>query len=154
MNIKSPIKIREYKTEDKKQIVNLLRLNTPKYFAPEEEVDLIHYLDNEIELYYVIEFENDIVGSGGINFAENKTIGKIGCDILHPDYQGKSLGTQLMEYRIDKLKSIESVQRIMVRTSQVAYEFYEKKGFSLIKIVKDYWAKGFDMYNMEYNQRI
>ncbi|WP_099291381.1 GNAT family N-acetyltransferase [Butyricimonas sp. Marseille-P3923] len=145
------ITIREYKSIDKSSVMNLIRLNTPEYFAPEEENDFSKYLDNERELYYVLLFNEKIVGCGGINFAENKTIGKISWDILHPEYQGKSLGTRLLEYRIEKLESIKSVQKITVRTSQVAYQFYEKQGFELKEIKKDYWAKGFDMYKMEYS---
>ena len=144
------ITIREYKSIDKSSVMNLIRLNTPEYFAPEEEDDFSNYLDNERELYYVLLFNEKIVGCGGINFAENKTIGKISWDILHPEYQGKSLGTRLLEYRIEQLESIKSVQKITVRTSQVAYQFYEKQGFELKEIKKDYWAKGFDMYKMEY----
>lgn len=144
------ITIREYKSIDKSSVMNLIRLNTPEYFALEEEDDFSNYLDNERELYYVLLFNEKIVGCGGINFAENKTIGKISWDILHPEYQGKSLGTRLLEYRIEKLESIKSVQKITVRTSQVAYQFYEKQGFELKEIKKDYWAKGFDMYKMEY----
>ena len=71
----------------------------------------------------------------------------------HPDYQGKSLGTKLLKHRIDKLNSIDGIQKITVRTSQVAYKFYEKQGFELFEIKKDYWAEGFDMYNMEYKQK-
>lgn len=151
MNDKGTITIREYDPKDKIEIIKLLQLNTPDFFAPEEEKDLIHYLDNEIELYYVVVAGHLIVGCGGINFAENKTIGRISWDILHPDYQGKSLGTQLIKHRITKLKTIESVKKITVRTSQAAYAFYEKKGFNVLEIKKDYWAKGFDMYYMEYN---
>jgi ribosomal protein S18 acetylase RimI-like enzyme len=57
-----------------------------------------------------------------------------------------------LKHRIDKLNSIGSIQKITVRTSQVAYKFYEKQGFELFEIIKDYWADGFDMYNMEYKQ--
>ena len=80
-------------------------------------------------------------------------MGKICCDIFHPDYQGKSLGTKLLKHRIDKLKSIKTIQIITVRTSQVAYKFYEKQGFELFEIKKDFWADGFDMYNMIYKQQ-
>lgn len=67
-----------------------------------------------------------VFGCGGINFAENKTIGKISWDIIHPDFQGKSLGTKLLKYRIEVLKTIPGIQKITVRTLQVAYKFYEK----------------------------
>lgn len=142
--------IREYTIIDKNDVMNLIRLNTPKYFAPEEEGDLSNYLDNERELYFVLLFDGETVGCGGINFGDNNTTGKISWDILHPDYQGKSLGTKLLKHRIAKLESIESITRITVRTSQVAYAFYEKQGFVLNQIAKDFWARGFDMYSMEY----
>ena len=147
------ITIRDYEPKDKNEAINLIRLNTPEYFAVEEEEDLNKYLETERELYYVLLYDQKIVGCGGINFAEKNTIGKISWDIFHPDYQGKSLGTKLLKHRIDKLNSIESIQKITVRTSQVAYKFYEKQGFELFEIKKDYWADGFDMYNMKYQQK-
>ncbi len=131
--------------------MNLIGLNTPRFFAKEEADDLSRYLDKEIELYYVLSVDKKIVGCGGINFAENKTVGKISWDIIHPDFQGRSLGTLLLKHRLEVLQSIESIRKITVRTSQVAYKFYEKQGFILHEIKKDYWAEGFDMYYMEYS---
>ena len=144
------ITIREYEPTDKDAVINLIRLNIPKYFAPTEETDLNYYLDHERELYYVLLFDGQIVGCGGINFEDKKTTGKISWDILHPQYQGKSLGSQLLKYRIEKIKVIDSIQKITVRTSQLAYKFYEKQGFELNEVKEDYWAKGFDLYRMEY----
>jgi ribosomal protein S18 acetylase RimI-like enzyme len=45
---------------------------------------------------------------------------------------------------------MDNITTIMVRTSQLAYKFYEKNGFILKEIEKDYWAKGFDLYSMTY----
>ena len=149
----SLITIREYEPSDKNDVINLIKLNTPEFFATDEEEDLKKYLEAERELYYILLYDEKIVGCGGINFSGDKTIGKISWDIFHPDYQGKSLGTKLLKHRIDKLNSIEGIQKITVRTSQVAYKFYEKQGFELFEIKKDYWAEGFDMYNMEYKQK-
>ena len=148
----SDIAIREYVDPDENEIIHLLRLNTPEFFAVDEEEDLKKYLETERELYYVLLCDNKIVGCGGINFADGKTRGKISWDIFHPDYQGKALGTKLLKHRIDKLKSIKTIQKITVRTSQVAYKFYEKQGFELFEINKGFWADGFDMYNMVYKQ--
>jgi ribosomal-protein-alanine N-acetyltransferase len=148
------ITIREYDTKDKNEVINLIRLNTPEYFAVDEEEGLNKYLETERELYYVLLYDGKIVGCGGINFSDGKTIGKISWDIFHPDYQGKSLGTKLLKHRIDILNSIDEVQKITVRTSQVAYKFYEKQGFELFEIKRDYWAEGFDMYNMVYKQQL
>lgn len=143
------IYIREYIPSDKEAVLKLIRLNTPQYFAPEEEADLSKYLDDEKEYYYVILSKMEIIGCGGINMADNGTRGKISWDIIHPDWQGRSLGSMLLKYRIRVLKSM-GIGHITVRTSQVAYKFYQKRGFILKNIKKDYWAKGFDMYAMEY----
>lgn len=146
------ITIRAYELKDEREVINLLRLNTPEYFAIDEEEDLKQYLERERELYYVLLYDGKIVGCGGINFADDNTTGKISWDIFHPEYQGKSLGTKLLRHRIEKLQSIDGIQKITVRTSQVAYKFYEKQGFALVEIIKDYWSDGFDLYNMEYKQ--
>jgi hypothetical protein len=36
----------------------------------------------------------------------------------------------------------------MVRTTQLVYPFYQKAGFTLDKVEQDYWANGFDLYQM------
>jgi ribosomal-protein-alanine N-acetyltransferase len=144
--------IRNYKNEDKGNVLALFRLNVPTYFSPEEEKGLIYYLDHEIEKYFVLEVKNKIIGCGGINFAENKAIGKISWDFMHPDYHGQGFGTMLLKHRLDILKEMKGLNKIMVRTSQLAYQFYEKSGFEVVEKIKDYWAKGFDLYTMEYRR--
>ena len=66
------IVIREYLTTDKEVVMNLIKLNTPNFFAKEEVNDLSNYLDKEIELYYVLLVDGKVVGCGGINFAESR----------------------------------------------------------------------------------
>jgi ribosomal-protein-alanine N-acetyltransferase len=140
--------IRKYTPDDKEALIHLLRLNTPEYFAASEEVDLLYYLDHHASDFYVIEIGDNIVGCGGINFAEEDTIGKLSWDIFHPRYQGQGLGSKLTRFRIEKIKENPSVKSITVRTSQLAYKFYEKLGFELTKTEKDYWAPGYHMYQM------
>ncbi|HTO17301.1 MAG TPA: GNAT family N-acetyltransferase [Edaphocola sp.] len=147
------ITIRAYEIADKDAVISLIKWNTPRFFAQEEEIDFREYLENKRELYYVLLYNEKIVGCGGINFENKKTIGKISWDIFHPDYQGKALGTRLLEYRINTLNSIDSIRKIIVRTSQFAYKFYEKKGFEILEVIKDYWTDGFDLYYMEYKQK-
>mgnify|MGYP002926648809 FL=1 len=140
----SHIIIREYCPTDRNDVMNLIRLNIPKYFAVKEEADLGRYLDEEVELYYVLLFAGMIVGCGGINFADNMTTGKISWDIVHPAYQGKSLGTKLLNHRIEKLRNISSIKKIIVRTSQLVYKFYEKQGFVLLEVCLLYTSDAAD----------
>jgi ribosomal-protein-alanine N-acetyltransferase len=141
--------IRPYEKSDKADVINLFRLNTPIYFSTEEEDDLIYFLENEREQYYVVSINEEIVGCGGYNFSEDKSTGIICWDIVHPNFQGKSVGRNLLNYRITQIKNVKSIRKITVRTSQMVYPFYEKHGFELVEIVEDYWAKGFHLYRME-----
>ena len=92
------IVIRENEPADKEAVLSLIRANHAEYFAPEEEADLSRYLDCEREWFYVLLFDGKIVGCGGINLADERTTGKISWDILHPEYQGRSLGTRLLGF--------------------------------------------------------
>lgn len=141
--------IRKYTPADKTRVIELFQLNTPEYFSPIEEDGLIDYLANHSDNYFVAEEGGMIVGSAGFNLSENGKTGKLSWDIIHPDSHGKGIGTTLTKYRIQRLKEIESVKIISVRTSQVVYKFYEKFGLELQEVVNDYWAPGFDLYRLD-----
>ncbi len=141
--------IRPYEKSDFGGVINLLRLNTPNYFSQEEEEDLIYFLENERQQYYVVEINKEIVGCGGYNLSENKSTAIICWDIVHPNFQGKSIGRNLLNYRITQIKNVKSIRKITVRTSQLVYQFYEKQGFVLVEIVEDYWSEGFHLYRMD-----
>ena len=144
------VSIRKYLPADKDAVLALFRMNVPRYFAPAEEEDLRYYLDHHAENYFLLEQAGTLLGSGGFNVDDDFSVGKISWDIFHPEQQGKGLGTFLTKYRIEVLQAHPTVKTISVRTSQLAFGFYEKRGFVLQKMVKDYWAEGFDLYQMEY----
>lgn len=141
--------IRKYTDKDKSGVLDLLKYNTPEYFDPSEERELIAYLDNEIEDYFVVEEDRKIIGSGGINYFPEEKTARISWDIIAPKYQGKGVGKQLTLHRLDYIRKSDSVESIVVRTSQLVYKFYKNVGFKLEKVEKDYWAKGFDLYLMK-----
>jgi [ribosomal protein S18]-alanine N-acetyltransferase len=142
------ITIKDYNSKDKGRILELLRLNTPKYFDPQEEQDLLRFLEGELEEYFVVEADGAIVGCGGMNYENDLETGIISWDIFHPDYQGKSLGTQLTQFRLKKLNELETIKTIKVRTSQHTWRFYEKQGFRLLRTEENFWAPGIDLYEM------
>lgn len=141
--------IRPYKNTDKDNLLHILRLNTPKFFDASEAPEFAEYLDKLREEYFVVEEEGQVLGSGGINYFTKDKIARISWDVVHPNAQGKGLGSQLIRFRVNKIKENLAIETIVVRTSQVVYRFYEKCGFTLRKVEKDYWAPGFDLYYME-----
>ena len=84
----SPL-IRQYSSYDYDSVLELIRLNTPTYFSREEEKDLADYLKFKIQDYFVIDLNNQIVGSGGINYSDDKVKGIISWDMIDPKFQGK-----------------------------------------------------------------
>lgn len=144
------ISIRSYEAQDKKRLLAILGLLVPTHFAAEEIADLDQYLDQEIELYFVAELHGRVVAAAGINFDKKAGIGKLSWDFVHPEEQGKGIGKKMLLHRLEILKSMGDIHIISVRTSQLAFQFYEKNGFEIVEIREDYWAPGFDMYKMIY----
>ncbi|WP_375580716.1 GNAT family N-acetyltransferase [Marivirga tractuosa] len=143
------MKIRPYISSDKAVILQLFDWNTPQYFDETERAGLVHYLENETEDYFVVEDKGQIVGAGGINYEPQAKTAVFSWDIIKPTEHGKGIGRKLTQHRIQHINTKADIEKIIVRTSQYTDKFYEKMGFKLLKVEKDYWAKGFDLYQME-----
>lgn len=140
--------LRPYEAGDYQQVLQLFLLNTPQYFAPQEQADLESFLNKEREEYYVItDDEGIIVACGGNNIKDNT--GWLSWYIVHPECQGKGLGKMMVSYNLRSLKKKVHLTGIKVRTSQLVYRFYERSGFRLLSTTKDYWGEGLDLYEME-----
>ncbi|MBE0390793.1 GNAT family N-acetyltransferase [Flavobacterium sp. PL002] len=146
--------IRKYSQKDKLEVIKLLQQNTLDYFDPAEESDLENYLEKEVEDYFVYEENEKIIGAGGINYFAQDRIARISWDLIAPEAQGMGIGKKLTHFRFSHLNNNPNVELIVVRTTQLVYGFYEKMGFNLIKVEKDFWAKGFDLYLMQMKNRI
>lgn len=143
--------IRKYSYIDKPKLIELIRQNTPEYFDASEEGDFENYLDTEVEDYFVYEENFEVIGGGGVNCFPTEKLARISWDMIEPKFHGKGIGKKLTQFRINHLKGNPEIEVILVRTSQFAYKFYEKMGFELEKVEKDFWAKNFDLYQMRMN---
>lgn len=141
--------IRPFKISDKKQLVDIFTLNTPKYFAPEEVQDFEAYLAQQGDTYFTVEHQNEIVGGVGCYVKESDKSGRITWIFFHPNSSGNGLGTKAVTHCLNMLKLNPRVEKLVVTTSQLAYKFFGKFGYKLIKTEKDYWGKGLDLYLME-----
>ncbi|MEM5567001.1 GNAT family N-acetyltransferase [Psychroserpens sp. AS72] len=140
--------IRAYTSQDKSKLIELLRQNTPEYFAASEEIDFVNYLHNDIEDYFVYEEDSKIIGCGGINYFPEEKSARISWDMIDPKSHGKGIGKKITQHRIHHINANPNIDFIIVRTTQLVYKFYEKMGFELQNIEKDFWAKDFDLYEM------
>lgn len=143
------IQLRAYRSDDLPVVLDLFHRHVPEAFAPTEEADLLTYLQYQREDYFVVEEQNRVIGAGGINYFPTDRIARLSWDLLHPEAQGRGIGRALVHHRIGHIRKTGAYATIIVRTSQMAYQFYEKVGFKLMKKELDYWADGYDLYVME-----
>ena len=141
--------IRPYHPSDKPALIELIRLNTPKYFDPSEEAWFSNFLDKEVEDYFVLEKDEKIVGCGGVNYEEGGQAAVLSWGMIHPTHHTQGLGSILTKHRINHVKTKPEAKKIVVRTSQHTYSFYLKMGFTLIKTKANHWGPGLDLYYME-----
>lgn len=142
--------IRPYQPVDFQEVIGVFNTNVPDFFDPSETQDLFHYLEQEIEDYFVIIKDAQIVGAGGINYDTDGITARLSWDFLDRNMQQNGAGTLLTRHRILHVQQLPHIQRLIVRTSQMAEGFYQKMGFEVKERLPDYWAKGFDLVLMEF----
>ena len=147
------VMIQAYSPSDIPELLELLQTRIPDFFHPSELADYEQYLREEVYQYFVWREKNRILGAGGLNYLSEQQETRISWDVVHPSAEGKGIGAQLAQHRIRLAREQHPNCVLIVRTSQLAYGFYEKQGFELKKVEKDYWAEGFDLYQMEWKAK-
>ena len=142
------IEIRQFKHHDLKQLLAIFGKNIPQFFAPHEMAEYVDYLTNYPSNYFVIEYEGAAAGGAGYRLTGNGVSGSITWIFFDPMFKGHGLGRMTITYLMKELKVVHKVDAVQVRTSQLAYRFFEKFGFEITSTTKDFWAPGLDLYEM------
>ena len=140
--------IRRYISSDKESLLKIFKRNVPEFFDKNEIKDFEKYLEQRAATYLTIEVNHTIVGGTGYYVNEHDKSGRITWIFFDPSYSGQGLGKQSVEYCLKLLSKDNSVEKFIVTTSQFAYKFFEKFGYSITKIEENYWGKGLDLYEM------
>ena len=143
------MEIRTYQKTDQAALIELMQAHVPTYFAASEVNDYLDYLDELREDYFVIELDQKVVAGGGINYFPEQRTARISWDVVSHQHTGQGLGKRLVAHRIAHIRSQDLADKVVVRTSQFAYDFYAKQGFTLLTTTPDFWAPGYDLYEME-----
>lgn len=146
---KQSIMIQLFRPEDQTRLVEIFKLNVPKYFDKKEIKDFERYLGQNGGTYFTITQNHQIVGGIGYYVNEQDNFGRITWIFFDPEYAGNGLGKKAVNYCHEILKNDKRVEKFVVTTSQHAFRFFERFGYKMVKIEKDYWGKGLDLYEME-----
>ena len=141
--------IRQFKQTEKEALLDILKVNTPLYFHPKELEDFSQYLDANADFYFVYLEAGTIAGGAGWHLDDAQKSGSISWVLCRPEFQGMGIGKSLVETCLDRLRQEKKIQKIVVRTSQLAYRFFTKFGFEVVETRENYWGPGLDLYLME-----
>ena len=140
--------IRSFYNVDLEQLIEVLQLNIPQNFAPSELSDFKSYIRNHQETYFVLEKDKNLVGGFGYEVLDVPSIVAIKWIFTHPSHKGTGLGRKAVEYCLQLFRNKKEIHTVMVDTSQLASEFFEKFGFTVILTEKNHWGEGLDLVRM------
>ncbi len=144
-----PYSYRPYTDTDHAALLTVLRRNVPQAFAAEEVPEFDAFLSKLPGPYYVVELDGQFVGACGYGLLnEQPDTARICWIFADPDGQNRGFGTFILTAIEAELRTLPGVATVDVRTSQVAYRFFEKHGYGLTEVRPDYWTPGFDLYWM------
>lgn len=143
------MEIRPYRPSDQRLQLAVFRKHTPEMFAPGEVAVFKDYLERMPETYYSLLADEKVIGGAGLYYHEEDQSGRISWIFIDPAYLGQGLGRRLSEHCHNLLILDPRVQKLVVRTSQKAWQFFTRLGYQLISTESDYWGPGLDLYLME-----
>lgn len=156
--------IRKYTKNDRAACLEVFKQNVPQYFAVKEIADFEQFLAVfEAEMtaeptklqteYLVLEYNNEIIGCGGFGISHtDPTAVTFIWGFVHPKFHKEGFGKQLFLHRLAQLKTQFATLPIILDTTQFSYSFFEKYGFKTTNIQADYYAPGYDRYDMIYSE--
>ena len=144
-----PFSYRPYTDADHAPLLAILRRNIPQAFAEEEVADFTGFLNKLPGPYYMVEQDGKLVGACGYGVLNDPPDTARICWIFaDPNQQSRGFGTFILTAIETELRTLPGITAVDVRTSQVAYRFFEKHGYELTEVRADYWTPGFDLYWM------
>lgn len=106
-------------------------------------------LDNELAYFFVMTYSEVVIGF--CHFWITFDSVAIVQFAIHPNLQGKKLGTLLMRHFLDRVERLEEIRAITleVRThNEPAIALYLNHGFQIINTKKQFYSNGDDAYYM------
>jgi [ribosomal protein S18]-alanine N-acetyltransferase len=131
--------IRLIKTTDIFQIAELEETTLGQSLGTEFLLQEIMY--NPYAYYIVYELNQEVIGYLGYRLHEN--MAEMMNFVIKQEYQNQEFGTQLIEesFKHFKANHIKTITLEVRKNNQKARRFYEKQGFSVSHIKKNYYDK-------------
>jgi len=139
------ITIRKMRYEDTKQVQSIAKttwnatyegiipLEVQKNFLKLNYSDESMKLRIERSIVYVAEVEGKVVGFANYSIVRDGGKVELAAIYLYPEFQGKGIGTVLIQQAVKELIGIKEIYINVERDNKIGMNFYGAKGFEIIK---------------------
>ncbi|MFF1946071.1 GNAT family N-acetyltransferase [Rhodococcus qingshengii] len=141
--------IKEYRNSDYADCLEIIRGNTPDFFAPEEISEFEEFLTELRSSYYVVEVDGTIVACGGWSLRPDGSASLCWGMVKRSEHR-KGIGSYLLDERLQLIRSEGSVSSVALVTSQHSQPFFERLGFDVVGIEPDGFSLGLDAVHMRF----
>jgi len=141
--------IRNMKKKDIKQVQHVARTSwhsTYEGIIPREIQDKflnMAYSDEMMKrrlkqsIMFVAEVERKVIGFANYSPVNRDGMTELTAIYLYPAYQGKGIGTALLEEGIQRLRAVKEIRLNVEQNNRIGMEFYEAKGFAAVSEFDD-----------------
>lgn len=146
--VEPPLRSREYQPEDLAGVLAVFDSNVPEFFTTPERGAFEEFLGNLPGPYFVVEYDDSIVGCGGYAVVLDESKADLCWGMVARALHGRGIGRFLTELRINAARSDPRLSMVILNTSQHTEAFYERMGFVTEKFSKNGFAPGLDRCDM------
>lgn len=151
--------IRSYKPTDYAGCIEAFHSNEPEFFAAhelEEFRTLLEDLAADIEkgdsasstYYFVVETAGRVAACAGFHLPPDGGPAMLVWGMVARRFHRQGIGKLLLTFRLDRIQELRPGSPIILDTTQWSYPFFEKLGFRITHITRDFYAPGLDRYDM------
>ena len=91
----------------------------------------------ERSFLFVAEIDSNVVGFANFSPVNDEGKAELGAIYLYPEYQGKGIGSALLQKGINELEGVEEIYINVERDNEIGKSFYDAKGFRVLKELDD-----------------
>ena len=145
--------IRTYTSGDKKNILEIFKSNSPKYFDINDITDLDDFLDNYTDSNFkILTSNNEIIGCGGHYVKHPEKVFGIAWVMFRRFAVGHSnfikIATQFFNHILTNIKNEKLDYDIVINTTQLLEKIFNKFDFWTENIIANGFGENLDHYVM------
>lgn len=91
----------------------------------------------ERSFLFVAEIDSNVVGFANFSPVNDEGKAELGAIYLYPEYQGKGIGSALLQKGINELEGVVEIYINVERDNEIGKSFYDAKGFQVLKEFDD-----------------